>query len=473
MTINQFAEDVARNLPYTPNHQQSLLIAALARFCSSATPSDSVFILNGYAGTGKTSLTGALVKSLKAAGREVVLLAPTGRAAKVFSGHASYPASTIHRRIYRGSSDSFTGNFSILQRNNLSNAVFIVDEASMIGDGHGAEGGPNLLEDLVEYVFTGDNCRLILLGDVAQLPPVGSSESPAMLPASYKRLGLHVSRAILTDTARQSRESGILLNATWLRRAMLMDPLPPPRLFLDGHDDVHVTDGNDVADVVGECYRADGQGETIVITRSNRRALQFNMGIRSTILDYNEILVKGERLLVAKNNYMWSSKIKGLDFIANGDVAIVTAIHGTETRHGFNFANVTLNLPDRDIDVQCRIFLDTLADESAAMSNVALSELAEYRMADPAVNSLDTPRETRLRRLRKDEYFNALQVKYAYAVTCHKAQGAQWRNVVVDLGGIAPESQGLEFYRWLYTATSRATRRLFYLNPGDMAESGS
>lgn len=197
------------------------------------------------------------------------------------------------------------------------------------------------------------------------------------------------------------------------------------------------------------------------------------MGIRSTILDYNEILVKGERLLVAKNNYMWSSKIKGLDFIANGDVAIVTAIHGTETRHGFNFANVTLNLPDRDIDVQCRIFLDTLADESAAMSNVALSELAEYRMADPAVNSLDTPRETRLRRLRKDEYFNALQVKYAYAVTCHKAQGAQWRNVVVDLGGIAPESQGLEFYRWLYTATSRATRRLFYLNPGDMAESGS
>ena len=471
MTISEFAADVAGHLPYEPNHQQTLLISALARFCSSATPSDSVFILNGYAGTGKTSLTGALVKSLRNAGREVVLLAPTGRAAKVFSSHAGYPASTIHRRIYRGGQGGdLSGGFSILQRNNVTNGVFIVDEASMIGDGNGSEGNVNLLEDLVEYVFTGDNCRLILLGDVAQLPPVGSTESPAMVPANFKRLGLHVSRAVLTDTARQSRTSGILRNATWLRRAMLMDPLPAPRLILDGYDDLHVTDGNDVADVVGECYRADGPDETIIVTRSNRRALQFNLGIRTTILDYGEELVKGERLLIAKNNYTWSAKIKDLDFIANGDVAIVSAIHSTEEEHGFRFANVTLTLPDRDVDVPCRIFLDTLTDESASISREGLQRLAEARMADPEVNAPDASWETRLRRLRKDEYFNALQVKYAYAVTCHKAQGAQWKNVVIDLGGIAPESQGLEFYRWLYTATSRATRRLFYLNPGEMAE---
>lgn len=471
MTISEFAADVAGHLPYEPNHQQTLLISALARFCSSATPSDSVFILNGYAGTGKTSLTGALVKSLRNAGREVVLLAPTGRAAKVFSSHAGYPASTIHRRIYRGGQGGdLSGGFSILQRNNVTNGVFIVDEASMIGDGNGSEGNVNLLEDLVEYVFTGDNCRLILLGDVAQLPPVGSTESPAMVPANFKRLGLHVSRAVLTDTARQSRTSGILRNATWLRRAMLMDPLPAPRLILDGYDDLHVTDGNDVADVVGECYRADGPDETIIVTRSNRRALQFNLGIRTTILDYGEELVKGERLLLAKNNYTWSAKIKDLDFIANGDVAIVSAIHSTEEKHGFRFANVTLTLPDRDVDVPCRIFLDTLTDESASISREGLQRLAEARMADPEVNAPDASWETRLRRLRKDEYFNALQVKYAYAVTCHKAQGAQWKNVVIDLGGIAPESQGLEFYRWLYTATSRATRRLFYLNPGEMAE---
>ena len=471
MTISEFAADVAGHLPYEPNHQQTLLISALARFCSSATPSDSVFILNGYAGTGKTSLTGALVKSLRNAGREVVLLAPTGRAAKVFSSHAGYPASTIHRRIYRGGQGGdLSGGFSILQRNNVTNGVFIVDEASMIGDGNGSEGNVNLLEDLVEYVYTGDNCRLILLGDVAQLPPVGSTESPAMVPANFKRLGLHVSRAVLTDTARQSRTSGILRNATWLRRAMLMDPLPAPRLILDGYDDLHVTDGNDVADVVGECYRADGPDETIIVTRSNRRALQFNLGIRTTILDYGEELVKGERLLIAKNNYTWSAKIKDLDFIANGDVAIVSAIHSTEEKHGFRFANVTLTLPDRDVDVPCRIFLDTLTDESASISREGLQRLAEARMADPEVNAPDASWETRLRRLRKDEYFNALQVKYAYAVTCHKAQGAQWKNVVIDLGGIAPESQGLEFYRWLYTATSRATRRLFYLNPGEMAE---
>lgn len=471
MTVGEFANLVRAKLPYTANRQQSLLIDALARFCSSVTPSDSVFIINGYAGTGKTSLTGALVKALEEVGRPVVLLAPTGRAAKVFSAHSGHPAYTIHRKIYRGPSGSLSGGFTMMQDNRLSNAVFIVDEASMIGD-HEAEGAGmtpsgGLLEDLLQYVFTGDNCRLILLGDVAQLPPVGSVESPAMTPKRYKELGLHVSRAVLTDTVRQSRHSGILRNATWLRRAMLVDPLPVPRLILDGYSDLSVIEGEEVVDAIGDCYREYGAGETTVITRSNRRATAFNLGIRSRILDSEEELVKGERLLIAKNNYTWSAKIKGLDFIANGDVAVVTAVHGTEEKYGFRFANVTLRLPDHDAEVDCRIFLDTLTDESASLPRERMEALAQARIEDPEVNAPDVPYDTRLRRLRNDEYFNALQVKYAYAVTCHKAQGAQWINVFVDLGGIPPEAQGLDFYRWLYTATSRATGHLYYINPGE------
>ena len=341
----------------------------------------------------------------------------------------------------------------------------------MIGD-HEAEGTsmtPNngLLEDLLQYVFTGDNCRLILLGDIAQLPPVGCVESPAMAPKRYKELGLHVSRAILTDTVRQARNSGILRNATWLRRAMLVDPLPEPKIILTGYSDVSILDGEEVLDAISDCYRTDGAAATTIITRSNRRATAFNLGIRSQILECEEELVKGERLLIAKNNYTWSSKIKGLDFIANGDVAVVAAVHGTEEKYGFRFANVTLNLPDRDVDVECRIFLDTLTDESASLPREKMEALAQARMADPEVNAPDVPYETRMRRLRTDEYFNALQVKYAYAVTCHKAQGAQWPNVFVDMGGIPPEAQGLDFYRWLYTATSRATGHLYYMNPDE------
>ncbi len=246
---------------------------------------------------------------------------------------------------------------------------------------------------------------------------------------------------------------------------MLLDPLPAPRLFTEGYDDVRVVEGDDVIDTIADCYRSDGPGETAVITRSNRRATGFNLGIRSRILDCEEELVRGERLLVAKNNYTWAPKVKGLDFIANGDVAVVSRVHGTEEKYGFRFASVTLHLPDRDVEVNCRIFLETLTDESASLSRERMEQLAQARMADPEVNAPDVAYETRLRRLRTDEYFNALQVKYAYAVTCHKAQGAQWRNVFIDMGGIAPDQQGLEFYRWLYTATSRATSRLYYMNP--------
>lgn len=474
MTTAEFSRSVLERLPYHPNHQQELLIEALSRFCSSSTPSDSVFIVNGYAGTGKTSLTGALVKALEAAGRHAILLAPTGRAAKVFGLHAGHPAFTIHRKIYKATTGSLEPGIAFLRDNPHSNAVFIVDEASMIGDSRSERdaltSGAGLLEDLIQYVFTGDNCRLILLGDIAQLPPVGSTQSPAMYPERFKQLGLHVSRAVLTDTERQSRRSGILRNATWLRRAMLLDPIPPARLLIDGFPDISVATSDDVIDLLSDCYRNDDPGETVIITRSNRRATAFNLGIRQRIFESQELLSKGERLLIAKNNYMWSAKVKGLDFIANGDVGIVKEIASMEEKYGMRFANVTLTLPDREMDVECKIILDTLTDESAGLSPESLESLARARMEDPDLHGPDIPWERRLAKLRSDEYFNALQVKYAYAMTCHKAQGAQWSNVFIDLGGIAPEQQGLDFYRWLYTATTRATKRIYYLNPGEMAE---
>ena len=463
-----FTAMILDRLPFRPNAQQRLVAEALARFCSSSTPSDSVFILAGYAGTGKTSLIGALVKALTAINIPVVLLAPTGRAAKVFSNSAQYPASTIHRRIYYGATGRLLDHSRVVRDNRTPGAVVIVDEASMIGDSTAdAEGnpGPGLLEDLLQHVFTGEGCRLILSGDTAQLPPVGTDLSPAMNPARLKELGLHVSRATLTDTARQQRGSGILRNATLLRRSMLAEPLPSPRLVAAGYDDVKTLTGEEIIDTIAGCYGRDTPDETILITRSNKRAVAFNLAIRSQILYSEEELCRGERLMVARNNYTYSTKIKDLDFIANGDMATVTHVNSTETRYGFRFADVTLRLSHCDKEFDCKIMLDTLTSEFPSLSREQMERLALARMNDPEVNPPGTPDSTRLSRLRSDEYFNALQVKYAYAITCHKAQGSQWKNVIIDLGGIPEEAMGLDFYRWLYTAATRATSTLYLLNP--------
>lgn len=465
MSLDDLVRLLAGALPYTPNPQQQQVINALARFCSNQVQGESVFMLAGYAGTGKTSLTGALVKVLCAAKVPVVLMAPTGRAAKVLSAHTGMPASTIHKRIYRGDMEMLQSGHAFLQENKLRNALFVVDEASMIGD----SGQSGLLTDLLMYVFSGINCKLLLIGDTAQLPPVGADHSPAMNSTLLKSMGLKVWRAVLTDTARQERDSGILHNATWLRRAMLTDPLPKPKIFTKGFDDVHIIHGDDLLETITRLYAdsdSDSGADTILITRSNRRATAFNLGIRSEVLDCEEELQRGERLLVAKNNYMYGRRTPGLDFIANGDMAVVTAIHGTEERYGFRFADVNLLLPDRDISLDCKIILDTLTSETASIEPERMQALARARAADPEAYPQGLALSTIGRRIaRDDEYYNALQVKYAYAVTCHKSQGAQWTNVIVDLGGIAPENYTLEFYRWFYTATSRATRRLFYLNP--------
>ena len=459
MDTREFAERFLMNLAFDPTGQQMSLIAALSRYCTIPDRVGSVFILNGYAGTGKTSVVGAMVRTLREAGAPVVLLAPTGRAAKVFSAAAGVPAWTIHRRIYRMPSAGLAGASSVLNVNRVPGTVFIVDEASMIGD-HESEAAGSLFHDLLEHVFTGaPGCRLIFLGDTAQLPPVGCETSPAMDAAVFRRLGIKVSRAVVTQTVRQGAGSGILLNATRIRRLIGhhdRDLRPSFRLS----DDVSAVEGNELIDVLSDAYSADGVDATILITRSNRMATAANLAIRSSVFFSEEELVRGERLMISKNNYLWSESVKGLDFIANGDIATVVAIHSTESLHGFRFADVTLNFPDRDVDVDCKVMLDTLTSDSASLEPSRLAQLWMERATALGTDSMRT--------LKRDPWCNALQIKYAYAVTCHKSQGGQWKNVFVDTSGLSAPPEGsspVELYRWLYTAFTRATAHLYLVNP--------
>ncbi len=466
MDAKEFAANVLLALPYEANDQQVAVIAALSRFCAPApTVSDRVFVLNGYAGTGKTSLTGALVRTLASVGIATVLLAPTGRAAKVFSANSGHSAYTIHRKIDRHQFGSdFGAGRSAVQQNNGRDIVFIVDEASMIGAAD--ERGNNLLEDLIHYVYAGENCRLILLGDTAQLPPVGSAESPAMSAEVLRGYGLKVTKATLTATARQKGGSGILYNATWLRRAMQASELPQPRLFTDGFDDVTLVKGEDLPEMLDQAYSRDGIEETLLITRSNRMATDYNRAIRANVLYIEEQLQRGELLIVAKNNYYWTRKLKDVDFIANGDVVTVDRVVCTEMRYGLRFADVELSMPDRgSAAFPAKIMLETLTAETAGMSQDDYNRLYYGLIDDGEMFPADMPYERRVARLRDNPYWNALQVKYAYAATCHKAQGGQWSNVFVDLSYIPPEAMGIEFYRWLYTAVSRARSRLYLINP--------
>lgn len=314
MTAEDFEKEIILNLPYTPNEQQKAVVGALARFCAPTAPETAVFVLNGYAGTGKTSLTGALVKALPRAGLGAVLMAPTGRAAKVFGLFAGRPAYTIHRKIYRHIPDGGGDAGPALVENRSRNTIYIVDEASMIG-GEGGAGRDSLLEDLVQYVYSGDNCRMILIGDTAQLPPVGSVESPAMEPERLRMFGLRPSRAVMTATMRQGVRSGILYNATALRRSMAAGAAEIPQLRTAGFSDVSVVSGEDLPEMLETAYARDGIEECLLISRSNRRATDYNRAIRAEVLYREEQLCRDEMLIVAKNNYHWARKVKGLSLI--------------------------------------------------------------------------------------------------------------------------------------------------------------
>lgn len=468
---------IRENFLHNPTKEQEKAISLLSDFLLSR-EQDSIFLLKGYAGTGKTSLLAALVRTMQQLRLRVMLLAPTGRAAKVLSNYAGAPAFTIHRKIYRQKSitemDVFQNNINMRQ-----DTLFIVDEASMIAnDAHEQTmfGTGRLLDDLMQYVYSCNGCRLLLVGDTAQLPPVGETESPALSRTMLEGYGMEVTELCLTQVVRQLEESGILWNATMLRSLIQNDDVYAfPKLRGKSFPDIKVLPGNELIEALEQSYRNHGTDGTIVVTRSNKRANIFNNGIRTRILDYETELSGGDLIMVAKNNYYWTEREQAangvvadaMTFIANGDVAIVRRMRNERSFYGFRFADVTLCFPDydhRELDVT--ILLDTLQSESPALTRQQQETLFNGVWEDyPEL----TNKRDRMKRLRQDIYYNALQIKYAYAVTCHKAQGGQWEHVYIDQGYINEEMLSPDYFRWLYTAITRATEQVYLVNWPDNA----
>ncbi|MDR0895559.1 MAG: AAA family ATPase [Prevotellaceae bacterium] len=464
--INNYLEtQIKDNFPYQPTFEQEKAIEQLSMFLLSP-HNDAVFLLRGYAGTGKTSLVGALVRTLDKLQQKSVLLAPTGRAAKVFSAYSGHAAFTIHKKIYRQRSFSDdTSNFT-LNDNLTTHTLYIVDEASMISN-EGLSGSMfgtgRLLDHLIAFVYAGEGCRLILMGDTAQLPPVGEELSPALYADALRAYGLKVVEIDLTQVVRQVQHSGILWNATHLRQLMTNDNCHTlPKVRLTGFDDIRLMPGNELIEALTRCYERDGQHETIVICRSNKRANLYNNGIRTQILWREDELNTGDLLMVAKNNYFWTAGNKDMEFIANGEMAVVRRVRRSRELYGFRFAEVTLSFPDcDDLELEVNLLLDTLHCDAPALSRADSDRLFQTILEDYA--DLPTKRD-RMAKMKVDPYYNALQVKYAYAVTCHKAQGGQWRHVFLDQGYLTDEYLTPDYFRWLYTAFTRATGTLYLVN---------
>lgn len=465
MLTDDLSQLIRKNFRHAPTADQEQAIRLFSSFMMSP-DADAVLMMRGYAGTGKTSLVSALVKSLEMLGRKFVLLAPTGRAAKVFARYSGHPAYTIHRRIYRQKSFSNDTDNFVINDNLLKHALFIVDEASMIaneGLSGVSFGSGRLLDDLIQYVYNGNGCRLMLVGDTAQLPPVGGDSSPALSVPVLQGYGLHVTECSLTRVVRQTGESGILYNATNLRLMIASEEcFSLPKVRTGGFPDVETVQGGDLIEAIGGSYDRAGMDETIIICRSNKRANLYNRGIRSTILYREEELSAGDVLMVAKNNYFWGADCKELDFIANGDVAVVKRVRKVRAMYGFRFADVLLSFPDyQDMELEAKVLLDTLHSDAPALTKEQSETLFNNVMEDYA--DITVKRE-RMKRLKDDPYYNALQVKYAYAVTCHKAQGGQWKRVFLDQGYMTEDMLSNDYLRWLYTAFTRATERLYLVN---------
>ncbi|MBR1765763.1 MAG: AAA family ATPase [Bacteroidales bacterium] len=437
----------------------------MARFLYDADPR-SAFLLRGYAGTGKTSLISALIQTLPALRVHAILLAPTGRAAKVISAYSERPAYTIHKKIYMTITDASGAVRTARAINKHAYTLFIVDEASMIGL-EPTSTRQSLLEDLVDYVYDGNHCRLMLIGDSAQLPPVGQSESPALderyLTAAFS---LNIISAELTEVVRQRRLSGILAGATALRSQIASIPAGTEvdmPLFHPNGDDVVRLDGSDLMETLFREYGNFALDQVVVICRSNKRANLFNQGVRNSVLFREEEVNAGDFLMVVKNNYFWLDEESSIGFIANGDIVEVLSVRNVQELYGFRFADATLRFVDYPDEEprDCKLLLSTLYSESPALTTEESNRLFESVMEDYA----DIPHKAdRLRELRQNPYYNALQVKFAYALTCHKTQGGQWRTVIIDQGFLPPDMQlDREYLRWLYTAFTRATDRVYLL----------
>jgi len=465
MLKNHIADKIEENLKFKPTADQQKAIDALANYVTQI-DLGSLFLLKGYAGTGKTSLVSALVTTLTDMKINSVLLAPTGRAAKVLSHYSRKTAYTVHKKIYR--QKSLTDEVAVfsLDKNLHNNTVFIVDEASMISN-YSLEasvfGSGCLLDDLIEYVFSGKNCRLILIGDSAQLPPVGLDVSPALdrkeLEVSYN---LNVDQVTLTQVVRQNEESGILMNATTLRQMLSENIMGYPSIVTSKFNDVRRINGGELIEEISNCHDKYGLEETMVISRSNKRANRYNQGIRNAILYREEEISNGDYLMVVKNNYYWAQDVKEIDFIANGDIVEIVRIHKYRNIYGFRFAEVSIRFPDyKDLELDTVIMLDTLNIESAALGREENKKLF-FSVAEDYSDIRS--KKKRFEKARNNKYFSALQVKFAYAVTCHKAQGGQWKAVFVDQGYLTDDLLDREYNRWLYTAVTRATEQLYLVN---------
>ena len=461
MISDEFKFRIREAMGMVPTAEQEHAIDVFSLFMTDR-DDHVVMILRGSAGTGKTTLAGAIVRAMNVLKQKMILLAPTGRAAKVFALNAGHPAYTIHRRIYRQKSAGDISAFN-LNFNNNRDTLFMIDEASMIanqGYGESAFGSGCLLDDLMQFVYSGQNCRMVLVGDKAQLPPVGEDESPALMSDVLRAYGMKVYECDLNQVLRQSEDSGILWNATRIRT--LIDDWILPKIRFQGFADIVRVPGDELIESLATSYSRVGMDETMVITRSNKRANIYNQGIRNTVLDREDELCRGDQLMIVKNNYYWTEQSKEISFLANGDIAVVQRVRNVQELFGFRFAEVTMTLPDYDnYELTATVILDSLTTESPALSREQQEQLYNAVMEDYA----DIPlKADRIKQLKKDKYFNALQIKFAYAVTCHKAQGGQWAHVYIDQGYMTDDMLTPDYIHWLYTAFTRATEKLFLVN---------
>ena len=477
MISDELKYRIREALGVIPTDEQEHAIDVFSLFMSDR-DDQVVMILRGSAGTGKTTLAGAIVRAMLTLKQKMILLAPTGRAAKVFSLNAGHPAYTIHRRIYRQKSAGDISSFN-LNFNSNHDTLFIVDESSMIanqGYGESSFGSGCLLDDLMQFVYSGQNCRLLLVGDKVQLPPVGEDESPALMPDVLRAYGMRVYECDLNQVLRQSQDSGILWNATQVRCMMADGGWSLPKIRFQGFPDIINVPGDELIESLATSYSRAGMDETMVITRSNKRANIYNQGIRNTVLDREDELCRGDQIMIVKNNYYWvkdtpksSPPITGEGigagsptFLANGDIAVVQRVRNVHELFDFRFAEVTMTLPDYgDYELTATVILDSLTTEAPSLTRDQQEALYNAVMEDYA----DIPiKPDRIKKLKEDKYYNALQIKYAYAVTCHKAQGGQWAHVYVDQGYMTDDMLTPDYIHWLYTAFTRATEKLYLVN---------
>ena len=463
--LEQFIKNrIIASLSFMPNKGQNALLDKLSRFIISPVERKA-FILLGYAGTGKTSMMAALVQAYKELQQKVVLLAPTGRAAKVLSRYAHTPAYTIHKFIYR--QKKLGEEIFSLNDNLYKNTLFIVDESSMISGIRDNQtfGSGILLDDLVKYVYSGDGCSLLLLGDNAQLPPIGTELSPALREEYMAKYSLNITTHTLTEVARQALDSGILSNATTLRHVALNPHNSVGKDmwgYLQQSADLEMISGSDFIEKIEESYRDIGAEQTIILTRTNKRTNIYNQGIRARILWREEEIENGDRLMVSKNNYFWTEKYENLPFLANGDMLEISRLHNIREMYGFHFADAQLRALDYDWEIDAVIWLDTLHSDSPEMNNGLHRELFG-RIAED-YPELAHNRKKLIETIYQSPYYNALQVRFAYAVTGHKSQGGQWKHVYIDPykgGELHANEEG--FYRWLYTAVTRASEKVYFI----------